>query len=318
MGASVSLEPDSQSTRDGAGSVTSQQAPDPVDAGSEPRAGSLTRQLAAALGNVAALTALLFYFGWVRSDVQSRRLGIDESILGMATRDYLLRSVRPVIVLLIIIAVSGLVWAAADRSLSQAIERTGPRGSAARWASRLLPVLAVLLPAAVWVLGFVAPATAFVAFPLACAGGLLLVLYRFQIRWSLPGAVPLRAGREGLVRACVVVLVAVGVFTAAANYATVEGVRLADDFAGNLGALPQVVVYSEQPLFIDAPGVRTEQLRGRAGADGLRVRYSGLRLLERTGGRHFLVSDGWTPDYGVVVVLEDAADTRIEFVRDRR
>lgn len=34
------------------------------------------------------LTALPVYFGWQRSEVQARQLGIDESILGMSTRDY--------------------------------------------------------------------------------------------------------------------------------------------------------------------------------------------------------------------------------------
>ena len=36
-----------------------------------------------------------------RSETQSQRLGIDQSILGLSTRDYLLRSIGPVLVLLI-------------------------------------------------------------------------------------------------------------------------------------------------------------------------------------------------------------------------
>ena len=48
--------------------------------------------MGAVLANVAVLTALLVYFGWTRSEVYNRRIGIDESILGMLTREYLLRS----------------------------------------------------------------------------------------------------------------------------------------------------------------------------------------------------------------------------------
>lgn len=46
---------------------------------------------------------------------------------------------------------------------------------------------------------------------------------------------------------------------------------------------------------------------------------TGLRLLEHTGDKLFLVSDGWTPEYGVVFVLRDDDRTvRLDFVRDRR
>jgi hypothetical protein len=46
----------------------------------------LIRRMGAVLANVGVLTALLVYFGWKRSEVQSRRLGIDESILPAAQR----------------------------------------------------------------------------------------------------------------------------------------------------------------------------------------------------------------------------------------
>jgi hypothetical protein len=80
--------------------------------------GDLLRSIVVAVGNVGVLTALLVYFGWVRSEVQSRELGIDESILGMSTQEYVLRSVRAVLVLLIVMAVFGLLWVALDRWLT--------------------------------------------------------------------------------------------------------------------------------------------------------------------------------------------------------
>jgi len=49
-----------------------------------------------------------------------------------------------------------------------------------------------------------------------------------------------------------------------------------------------------------------------------KYRYVGLRLLEHTGGHHFLVSDEWSPQYGVVVMLADDDPVRLEFVHDRR
>jgi hypothetical protein len=270
--------------------------------------------VAAALGNVAVLTALLVYFGWVRSEVQARRLGIDESILNMSTRDYLLRSVRPVLVLLLVVAVSGLVWVVVDRWLTLQ-RRRGDDDRLFRRAVRVIPLAAVVLPVAGWLAGYPFPAPAYVLFPICVAGGALLLLYAFEIRQSLPGAVPLSAPRQSVLRGCIAAIVGIAVFTSAANYATVEGTELAVAFEDQIGTLPQVVVYSAEPLHIDAPGVTPEQL---GDGDAALTRYTGLRLLERTGGRHFLVSDGWTPEYGVVVVLDDRDDVRLEFVRDMR
>jgi hypothetical protein len=79
---------------------------------------------------------------------------------------------------------------------------------------------------------------------------------------------------------------------------------------------PRVVVYSAQHLHLDAPGVTEEGLAPEQSA--YLFRYVGLRLLEHTESTYFLVSDGWKPDYGVVVVLPDDAPVRLEFVRDTR
>lgn len=278
--------------------------------------GDLLRRIATGLGNVGVLSALLVYFGWVRSDVHARSLGIDESILGMSTAEYMLRSVRPVLVILIVIAVAGLLWAVLDHWLAQRLIRRGPSDSIYRWAVRVLPAAIVLIPLAVWFSRTVAPAFAYVSFPLALAAGLLLLLYSFQLRGALPGNSPMSGARSNLLHACAAALVCVALFSTASNYATVEGTELARTFDRQLLTLPQVVVHSTRPLNIEAPGVVTQQV-GPAVEYG--YEYSGLRLLEKTGGRYFLVSDGWTPEFGVVIVLkEDEEGIRYDFVRDVR
>jgi hypothetical protein len=288
----------------------------------EPEAGDrddrndLVRRMGAVLANVGVLTALLVYFGWVRSEVQSRRLGIDESILGMSTREYLLRSVRPVLLLLIVIALVGLLWLLIDRWLVGRLQSNGPSDRTLRWSLRLLPAGLVVLPLAAWLAGFRWPATAFIAFPLCCVAGLLLVLYAFHLRQMLPGARPLPAGREALLRAFTAIVVGIGLFWTAANYATVDGTELADSFLAEVTKLPSVVVYSPERLHIHAPGAKEERLPPRQSM--YKYRYVGLRLLEHTGGRYFLISNKWSPRYGVVVMLADDDPVRLEFVRDRR
>jgi hypothetical protein len=276
----------------------------------------LLRRLAASLGNVVVLTALLVYFGWVRTDVQSRRLGIDESILGMSTRDYVLRSVRSVLLLLIVVPVAGLLWLAVDHRLVRRLRLAGRSDPVVRWALRLLPAALVLLPLLDWLAADLWPGVAYVAFPLCCATGLLLLIYSVHLRQLLPDAVPLVANRELLLRGFTAIVVGIGLFTAAANFATVEGITLADDFGRRLRSLPSIVVYSGEHLHITAPGVHEEPLPGDHSA--YRFRTVGLRLLEHTNGKYFLVSDGWTRRYGVVTVVADDDPVRLEFVRDRR
>jgi hypothetical protein len=274
----------------------------------------LLRQLAGALANVAVVTALLVYFGWQRVAVQARQLGVDESLFRISTREYLLRSVRPVLVLLIAVGLAGLCWVALDRWLQPRLTAdTGRPDAAARWVVRLLLAAVVVLPFVVWLGGFLFPATAFVAFPLAIGGGLLLLLYALDLRRNLPGRDPMPASRDIVVRASAAVLTGICLFTAAADYATVEGTRLAREFVTDLPSQPRVVVYSPKHLHIDAPGVSEQALPPDESA--YLFRYSGLRLLEHIEGTYFLVSDGWTPRYGVVVMLPEDPSLRMEFVR---
>jgi hypothetical protein len=291
-------------------------AAQPAPAAADPTdRNELLRRLAGSLANVAALTALLVYFGWVRTDVQARRLGIDESILGMSTRDYALRSVQSVSLLLIAVPVAGLVWLAVDHWLVRRLRLAARSDPVVRWALRVLPAALVVLPLLDWLSGYRWPAVAFVGFPLCCAAGLLLLIYSVHLRQMLPGGRQLSANRELLLRGFSAIVVGIGLFTAAANFATVEGVMLADGFGAQVRGLPGVVVYSGAHLHITAPGVREESLP--ADHSAYRFRYVGLRLLQHTNGNYFLVSDGWTWRYGVVTVLADDDPVRLEFVRGR-
>ena len=306
-----------RSGRDAGGSAAPAPAASPESPGKTEGAGQdrggLLRGIAVVVGNITVLTALLVYFGWKRSEVQAKGLGIDESLLGMSTQEYILRSVGSVLVLLIVMALFGILWVVLDRWLSLRLHRRGTGDRVYRWVSRLLPAAIVLLPLAAWLGKGWWPEGAYIGFPLLCAAGLLLLLYAFSLRGALPGSVPLSAGTESVLRVCTAVLVAVALFTAATNYATVEAVQLARAFERQVPALPEVVVHSVEALNIEAPGVRLTQLGDET---GYRFRYSGLRLLERVGGQYFLISDEWTRRFGVVVVLkDDEPGVRYEFVR---
>lgn len=269
------------------------------------------RWLVNLLANATVLTALLVYFGWRSNDVQSQSQGFSESILQMSPRDYVLRSVRPVFVLVLVIAVAGMLWLFWDGWLTRRL-RADEHDRVVRITLRVLPFAWLILPGIVWFAGYVWRATAYVAFPLSVGAGVLLVLYGIQLRGTLPGADEPPPGRETLLRAFTAVIVGVMLFWGTSNYATVYGYQLADHFATHIRDLTQVVVYSPKRLYLTAPGVTETRL----GGDGVyRYRYTGLRLNLHTGGHYVLVSDGWTPRHGVVMLIGDDDPVRLEFVR---
>jgi len=100
-------------------------------------------------------------------------------------------------------------------------------------------------------------------------------------------------------------------FWTASRYADALGRGRAQRLAATLGARPQVTVFAPKRLDIEAPGVFE---RRRTGADlAYRYRYSGLRLLIRSGGNYFLLPDGWTRRGGKAIVLADSPAYRFEF-----
>ena len=56
------------------------------------------------------VTAVLFYFGWRRSDVQAGAMSIDVSLFGFSSQDYVLRSISSLYLPLLVILGLGLAW----------------------------------------------------------------------------------------------------------------------------------------------------------------------------------------------------------------
>ncbi|KJL40613.1 hypothetical protein [Microbacterium trichothecenolyticum] len=285
-----------------------------VEAADRETRGSLVRSLLAVVANVGVLTALLVYFGWVRSDQMAKMLGIDEAILGMTVDDYVRRSVQPVVLLPICAAIAGLAWVGLDQWLRRRRIRFGSDDRIVTWVARWMWLIAVGVLMLGLVLGLIGYAITYIAAPLVCAGGMLLLLYGLMLRGGLRDAVRFAPMTEGVLRGAIAILVAIGLFWSAMNYATVEGTELARDFPNQIEKLPGVMVDSAAPLDIVSPGV---DVTCAGSGEDLRYRYRGLRLLESTGGNYFLISDEWTFDYGVVVMLPvDGDGLRFTFVRD--
>jgi hypothetical protein len=272
------------------------------------------RQIATLATNVAILTALLVYFGWRRTETQAARLGVDETIFGLSTRDYLLRSVGPVLQILAIVAVAGLVAVYLDRALWRRAQGHGLADRTLRIALFGMSISWLILPMLIIGLGYIAPAAAFVAFPLAIAGGVLLLMYAGRLRRELQGHDQKSTRWRSAEKAFAIVALCVTAFWATSNYADVLGTQVADATINHVSELTSVTVYAVQRLGISGPGTHETPVTGAG--ETYRYRYTGLRLLEHTGDKYFLIPNLWNPDTGEIMMLKDSSSLRFEFGAD--
>jgi hypothetical protein len=237
------------------------------------------------------LTALLFYYGWVRTNALFQYFGVDATVLGFTTQDYLLRSSEALYVpfgtlLVVEPAVVGLALFA--------------RG-----------VAGVVIPRL--------SANDFLVTPVCLGLGAVVGAYgrwlwlRQQALEGHDDAVPPRwHGVVSLV--LVALLVVLSMFWATSNYARAYGRGRAVAYARQLAVRPGVVVYSADRLFLHGPGVQELALPPEEHSS-YRYRYSGLRLLTESRGRLFLLPAGWTTTDGAAIVLAGDDKLRVEFTR---
>jgi hypothetical protein len=289
----------------------------PLDAGESPLRSALS--VLTTLGPPLTIaTALMFYFGWARSDTQARVMGLDVSLFGYSTQDYVLQSISTLYLPLLAIAALALGWLALHRQVDRALGRPSARpalragGRVALGVGLLMAALAVLTASVnrEWV-PLVIPLVLAAGVAIAAYGG-WLVSAAGDPQGPLPVVPPWQRALRGLLVGGVITL---ALFWEVANFADVVGRGKALEVARIVPKLPRATVFSATPLGIQAPGVREERVTvgPDASKDALRYRTTGLRFLVRSGGRMFLLHDGWTPQRGTVVVLPDNEQVRWQF-----
>lgn len=271
-------------------------------------------------------TALLYYFGYVRTNSLFQQFGVEAVVLRLSAQDYLLRSVEGLYVpvgVLLVAATLGL-WA------HGAVGRLVVSEAAIPQLRRLAVDVAVtgFVLFATGVGGIVAPGwyQAYVLLAPCClASGSALCAWSRWLWQRLravdafddpdvtPAAVRSATAWSGVVATVLVVLVVVlGLFWAASDYAGAVGRGVAAGIMQDLDRRPSVVVYSAQRLFLAGPGVQEQALPADPAA-AYRFRYAGLRLLIESDGRFVLLPDRWTRDAGPAYVLDDSDGVRVEY-----
>ncbi|MFC7759943.1 hypothetical protein ACFQY4_19425 [Catellatospora bangladeshensis] len=163
---------------------------------------------------------------------------------------------------------------------------------------------AVLLPAGFAVTFPVWNATAYTLWPLSVAAGILLLAAGLRLRGLRKGQTP---QADTMTQLFLLLVLGVCLFTAASHRAAVVGAELADDFVAGFAKQPDVTVTSAEPLYLDGPGVTTEQL------DESTYRYRGLKFVERTGTTVFLLPAGWRVGHGQLIVLSEGEGLRFAY-----
>jgi hypothetical protein len=261
------------------------------------------------------VTGLLFYFGWVYTSARSLYFGIDSSILGFSTADYILRSfdvlqvplgATLVLVLLLVKAHSRLMaWAAppSNRLWLRRIETSVTAMGALFFSIGLSgltsrPILE----------------TKFMTTHLGLFFGAGALAYAGHLKRSFPD----RSGPGPTVRISLLstVLVALfmtmNLFLAVGQWADAAGRGAAQSLEAALpSARPAVSLYSKQNLHIDGPGVVAIGFADPEAA--YRFKYTGLRLLIRSGDKYFLLPTRWSRENAVAIVLKESDSIRLEF-----
>jgi hypothetical protein len=254
------------------------------------------------IGSPIALgTALLFYFGWVRSHAQAEAFGVDVSVFEMSTDDLVLRSINVLFFPLIFVLLGGLVFLRLDPWFKRHARRAAPILGHA-WLLVVLglvllvihePLGNALLP--LWVL-------------MAIAG----MAYASRLRrLARDDQTPRPTAQALLVGALFVVIL----FWATERFAQAGGQALANQLKNAVADRSQVSLFTKGRLHVEGSGVTETALSGQGSVYG--YRYDGLYLLQRSGDKYFLLTDGWQddPSQGRLVVLPDDESIRLEFGR---
>jgi uncharacterized membrane protein YidH (DUF202 family) len=266
-------------------------------------------------------TALMIYFGWARTNVQARAMGLDVSLFRYSTQDYVLSSISTLFVPLLVVAALALGGLALHRRIGRALRRPAAR-PALRTAGRVALILGLIVSGVAVLIAFFDRDRAPLIIPLALAVGTAVAAYGGWLAGAAahdpdaPAPAP-PVWQSALRLLLVGSVITLALFWEVSNFAGVVGRGYAQQTAATVSRLPRVTAFSTTSLGIEAPGVREERIEAdpNTGNDAIRYRTTGLRFLASSGGRIFLLHDGWKPRGGTVIVLPDNEQVRWQFSR---
>lgn len=283
-----------------AGQTVSQQAKGPD------RATPLLKAVSGIASALALLTALLYYFGWVRSQSQARAFGADVSVFGMTSPELVIRSADVLFMPLLgaaLLVVLG-IWLHLRLVRYAQTESGRPRAlmviSCLRWSWAVALVVAAALLA---VNGDVGHQT----LPFLFAFGVGGTWYAQALKGRLDSTPSMPVGLFLALAA----LMAISLFWMTERVATTQAearvVEIQQDPESWLGP---VAIFTQARLSTPGDGLAETALSSKE--KDARYRYDGAYLLQRSGGQLFLVTD-WSGGKGRLIMLPENQIARLEF-----
>ncbi|MFE2755525.1 hypothetical protein ACFXGA_26335 [Actinosynnema sp. NPDC059335] len=259
--------------------------------------------------NTTLLTALLYFFGLVATQVFFAHFRVHYTLLGQTADEVLARGADGLFMPLAGLAMAVLVVTFAARYLRA---RLSPRA----WAAFLRVCTPVAAVVGLALLAVTVPITVnpepFRAYPglpgLGFAIGVVLLAFAWR-RWS---ATARRGAAFGVVESVAAfLLVAIGLFWAVGDYSASVGTRRGYEVEARIPEMADVVVYSAQGLDLAGEGVR--QVACAQPDSAYRYRYDGLKLLLQSGGQYVFLPATWRSSSGTAFVVPRTDSLRLEF-----
>ena len=274
----------------------------------------LVRILGQFVAPTTLLTALLFYFGWAHVYWFFDYFGVDSSVLGASTRDYVMRSVDALFIPLIAVSTVGLglMWGYI------ALPERARRGPTARWQLIALTIIAILL--LLNGLSFLVKQTplnrGLCVAPICVIVGVVLLWYLILLRRNRIQQTRRSDAAILCEWAVMFVLVAMSLFWIATDYSVAVGQTRARQAAAQIPGRPEVILFSDKDLHLDGADIRKTVCASTPGSDSAyHFRYDGLVLMIEIGGQYVLVPSDWRRGHGTAIVLpkDGIGAIRLEF-----
>jgi hypothetical protein len=276
-----------------------------------------------AIGSVVApaslITALMYYFGVQHAHWYFHYFGINHTVMGLTTQDYLIRSADGLFMPLTGLAAATLLSLWVYRLVSGRLPEE--RRPAVRRAGAVVAAVLGVLALAVAVIGLARPTDfrAMAGLPgLSLSAGALLMALGSNLHWL--GTADRRPPLPGWVGLCewgtLFVVISVGLFWSVTNYSAAVGEQRGFRTALDLAAEPEAVLYSQDRLSLPPSSVREIVCPQPDGTESAYLyRYEGLKLVVATDGQYMFLPSQWPAGGGIAIVLPRTDSVRLEFLR---
>ncbi|QFU90402.1 hypothetical protein [Amycolatopsis sp. YIM 10] len=281
----------------------------PAPAG-EPGTGRAARVLASVAANVTLLTALLYFYGLLRTQEFFAYFRVHYTLLGQTADEIFGRGVNGLLLPIAGAAGAGFLVLGLIRTLRH-------RLSAPRWQWLLRVTTPVAGGCGFVLIGLTAPVAIEPALFSGFAGlpglGLALGVVLLAVAWHRLGAsTGHRRSRMSVAEwVSAYTLVAFGLFWAVSDYARATSLRAAYETAVALPTQPAATLYSAQSLNLAADGVREDLCAQPDSA--YKFRYTGLKLLLQSGGQYVFLPADWRRSRGTAFVVPRSDKLRLDF-----